>query len=163
MLAKMAFSIALVLASSQPLIADRAGMARCHQEDERADWLISQGQCAPYLQRPDAPQRMTLPPPSGGPGDVVNGRGPWLHGGELRQIAIYLAMGNHEAAAIAMSRLKKFGVTRDMLRNALDRVKLHTMRGQQTNFPVISQPTIVPFPEYPSRRGTGREHTSRPH
>lgn len=157
MLVKVAiFSVALVLASSQQLIADGTGLAQCRQDNESADWLITRGQCAPYLQGPKATQRMMLPPPSRGLGDVMNGRGPVFHGRELRQIAIYLAMGNHDAAAIAMSRLQKFGITRDMLRDALDHV---TLRRQQSSLPVIPQTTIVPFPEYPSRGGTRPEHT----
>lgn len=68
---------------------------------------------------------LVMRPSAGSPTDIVGGRGPNPHARELRDIAIYEAIGNRDGAEILTSQLKEFGVTRQTIQRSIDRTNVH--------------------------------------
>ena len=44
---------------------------------------------------------------------------------EMKQIAVYAAIGNRDGVEIVSAQLRQFGVTRDQIQAAIDRTKVH--------------------------------------
>ncbi len=55
-------------------------------------------------------------------GDIKGGSGHAGNGWELLHIAIYASVGNRDAVEISSNRLRKFGLTREAMQDAIDRV-----------------------------------------
>lgn len=123
---KLAFLTALVCATGQALSAGPRHLGECGAT-RIAGRLVAPERCPSHLQNPPPASDMILPRHlSHGPGDIVNGRGPNAYARELQQIAFSLSIGDWNAVTIASSRLRKFGVTKDRLRDAMDRINVHT-------------------------------------
>ena len=69
---------------------------------------------------------VVAPPFPGQLADSGNAGGPAAeHAQDLKRIAIYVTIGNRDGAAIATEQLRKAGVTREEMQDAIDRTKLH--------------------------------------
>ncbi len=116
----------LGLALSQPLAADPLRTDCCVNEDVRAERAYPAQACGPATQQ--LPQALNILPrdlPRDLPGDIFGGRGPYQHARELRALALYASIGNRDAVEILSRRLRKFGVTRVEIQDAIDGAKLH--------------------------------------
>jgi hypothetical protein len=76
--------------------------------------------------QPARPAQLVLAPLSfSNFGDVEGGRGPNMNARDLTNIAVAMSIGNRDAVEIGSRQLRKLGVTREAMQDAIDRTKLH--------------------------------------
>jgi hypothetical protein len=90
-------------------------------------WLFSQPLSA-QLQHPGGPCSIDehSPETEQPAGDILAGRGADAHAATLRQIAIYLSIGNREGAEILTAQLRAMGVSAGVIAEAVTWEKLHS-------------------------------------
>lgn len=125
MLVRAAIVMAFIFMAGQALAGDAPKFAPVE------NGVIMRPQAA------SAAQIVTAPP---GFGELVSGPSA-LHAQELKRIAVYTAIGNRDGVEILSGQLRQFGVTRDEVRNAIDRTHLH---GDTTGTPLVRQSRISP-------------------
>jgi hypothetical protein len=59
------------------------------------------------------------------PGDILGGRGPSRHAGELNRLAVYTATGNIDGAEMLAAELSQAGVSREAMQSAIDWIMVH--------------------------------------
>ncbi len=114
------------LALSQPLAADPLRIDCCANNDVQAERSHPAQPCEPATQQ--LPQVLNILPrdlPRDLPADIFGGRGPREHVRELRALAVYASIGNRDAVEILSRHLRKFGVTRAEIQDAIDAAQLH--------------------------------------
>ena len=121
--AQICLAGALAIALCQPLMADPLHTNRHEPENMQTDCTY-RAETGVMEKRPAPPIQLAMPAPDA-LGDIMGARGPEAHHRELAAIAIDNASGNRDAAEILSQRLRKFGVTRDDIQNAIDGLKLH--------------------------------------
>jgi hypothetical protein len=107
----------------QPLTADPLHTGRHESENAQTD-CAHRAETGARENRSVPNIALTIPRPDT-LGDIMAGRGPDPNRRDLATIAIDNATGNKDAAEILSRRLRKFGVTRDDVQNAIDGLKLH--------------------------------------
>lgn len=87
--------------------------------------------------KPAAQARAVFPPLGFGQfADGEAGHGPNPHARELANIAVFDSVGNRDAVEIVSTQLRKFGVTREEIQDAIASTKLH---GGEIGSPLPSQ------------------------
>ena len=76
--------------------------------------------------------------------DITGGHADPGRRSQLLQIAIYASLGNREAMEIAMNRLRKFGLTREAVQEAIDWAKLDVGIIKRTDAAATSPPGATP-------------------
>lgn len=76
----------------------------------------------PYSSPSPAPGRFDLD----APGDIMAGRGRQRINSALLQIAIQASLGNRDAVEISSDQLRKFGVSREEIEDAIAWTKIHS-------------------------------------
>jgi hypothetical protein len=121
---------AFILAGGHSALADplRADPGACGTDPNAGPPAAS---CATQAQAPKAV--IILVPSPALLGDVLGARGPDPHAHELREIALAASIGDLEKVELAAHRLRKFGVTREAVREVIDQAQLHTASMRPAN------------------------------
>jgi hypothetical protein len=116
----------VVLALSQPLAADPPRAQGCARDDMQTERPPLPQACAREMRWPQHTPDILLIRPGPAPlGDVLGARGSQLHARQLTSIAIYASVGNRDAVEILSRQLRRFGVRRADIEDAIEATKLH--------------------------------------
>lgn len=129
MLIRAAIFMASIFMAGQLFAADTPNSARVD------DAAAMRRQTAPMA------QVIIAPPGFGQLADGGDASGPAAHAQDLKRIAVYAAIGNRDGVEISSRQLRQFGVTREELRDAIDRTHLH---GDTTGAAHVRQSRIGP-------------------
>jgi hypothetical protein len=129
MLVRPAVLAASIFLAGNVLAAESASFAGCEYSVIQAGSKAVRFDSCATIARGEpgrAPQVMLAPLAFGQQlSEVEDGRGADPHARELANIAVSASIGNRDAVEIASSQLRKFGVTREEIQDALERTKLH--------------------------------------
>ena len=119
------FAAILSIALSLPLAAEPAQTGGVCPDNAQAGGQRPVQAPATVIRKATRADAPLMEEASATPGDIAAGVGPSPHLGELRAIAVYEANGNKVGAAILAQRLRKFGVTREVIQRFVDSARLH--------------------------------------